>query len=52
LRFYYVGADGQQVNYRFAGPNGFLTDYQSFLTQQPSRYSWQALQAAEVLTPP
>jgi hypothetical protein len=45
LRFYYVGADGQQVNCRFAGPNGFLT-------QQPSRYSWQALQAAEVLTPP
>jgi CRP-like cAMP-binding protein len=36
LRLYYVGANGQPVNCRFAGPNGFLTDYQSFLTQQPS----------------
>ena len=52
LRLYYVGADGHEVNCRFAGPNGFLTDYQSFLTQQPSRYSWQAVHAAEVLALP
>lgn len=52
LRLYYVGPDGHEVNCRFAGPNGFLTDYQSFLTQQPSRYSWQALQAAELLALP
>lgn len=52
LRLYYVGADGQEVNCRFAGPNGFATDYQSFLTQQPSRYGWQAVQAAEVLALP
>ena len=49
---YYVGADGHEVNYRFAGANGFLTDFQSFLTQQPSRYAWQAVRAAEVLALP
>ncbi|AMJ67792.1 Crp/Fnr family transcriptional regulator [Hymenobacter sp. PAMC 26628] len=52
LRMYYVGPDGHEVNCRFAGAAGFLTDYQSFLTQQPSRYFWQALQPAEVLVLP
>ena len=52
FRFYYVGADGHEVNCRFAGAGGFLTDFQSFLTQQPSRYAWQAVQAAEVLVLP
>lgn len=52
LRMYYVGADGHEVNCRFAGANTFLTDFQSFLTQQPARYGWQAVQAAEVLALP
>lgn len=49
LRMYYTDPEGHVVNCRFAGPNGFLTDYQSFLTQQPSRYGWQALHATEVI---
>jgi len=52
FRMYYLDADGHEINCRFAGPAGFLTDYQSFLTQQPARYSWQALHAAEVLVLP
>ncbi|WP_223649969.1 Crp/Fnr family transcriptional regulator [Hymenobacter psoromatis] len=52
FRMYYVGPDGHEVNCRFTGANGFLTDFQSFLTQQPSRYAWQAVQAAEVLALP
>ena len=52
FRMYYLDADGREINCRFAGPAGFLTDYQSFITQQPARYSWQALQRAEVLTLP
>lgn len=52
FRMYYLSTEGQEVNCRFAGEQGFLTDYQSFLTQEPSRYSWQALQAAEVLAVP
>ncbi|MEJ7666714.1 MAG: SDR family NAD(P)-dependent oxidoreductase [Hymenobacter sp.] len=52
FRMYYVGPDGHEVNCRFAGANGFLTDFQSFLTQQPSRYVWQALQNADVLALP
>lgn len=49
LRFYYVDAEGQEVNCRFAAAPAFLTDFQSFLAQQPSRYYWQALEASEVL---
>ncbi len=49
LRLYYVDAEGKEVNARFAVAPGFLTDFQSFLTQRPSRYAWQALQASEVL---
>lgn len=49
LRFYYLDAAGREVNVRFAAAPGFLTDFQSFLSQQPSRYAWQALQASEVL---
>jgi len=52
FRMYYVGADGHEVNCRFAGPDAFLTDYLSFLTQQPSRYCWQAVHPAEVLVLP
>ncbi|WP_205704314.1 Crp/Fnr family transcriptional regulator [Hymenobacter sp. UV11] len=52
FRMYYRSSEGHEVNCRFARANGFLTDYQSFLTQQPSRYSWQAVQAAEVLALP
>lgn len=52
FRMYYLSTEGHEVNCRFAGANGFLTDYQSFLAQQPSRYSWQAVQAAEVLALP
>lgn len=49
LRLYYVDAEGREVNCRFTAAPGFLTDFQSFLSQQPSRYYWQALQASEVL---
>ena len=49
LRLYYVDARGHEVNCRFTAAPGFLTDFQSFLSQQPSRYYWQALQATEVL---
>lgn len=33
FRMYYVGVDGREANCRFAGSGGFLTDFQSFLTQ-------------------
>lgn len=49
LRLYYVDAAGHEVNCRFTAAPGFLTDFQSFLSQQPSRYYWQALEASEVL---
>lgn len=52
FRMYYLDADGHEINCRFAGPDGFLTDYQSFIAQRPARYSWQALQVAEVLVLP
>jgi CRP-like cAMP-binding protein len=52
FRMYYVDKDGNEINYRFTDKNNFLTDFQSFLTQKPSHFYWQAMQDAEVLVLP
>ncbi len=49
FRMYHVNAEGNEINHRFADQHNFMVDYQSFLTQKPSNYYWQALQDAEVL---
>ncbi len=49
FRMYYVDPKGNQINYRFTVEGNFLVDFQSFLTQKPSRYYWQAMQDARVL---
>ena len=49
LRMYYVDLEGTERNYRFTSENNFLVDFQSFLTQQPSRYYWQAMKDAELI---
>ncbi len=49
FRMYYVDPKGNQINYRFTGEGNFLVDFQSFLTQKPSGYYWQAMQDAQVL---
>lgn len=49
FRMYYVDFEGNEINYRFTDKNNFLVDFQSFLTQKPSRYYWQAMHDSELL---
>lgn len=49
FRTYYL-ADGTEINTHFVFENEFVTDYDSFLHQKPSRYNIQALEPTEVVT--
>ncbi|RKR84077.1 CRP-like cAMP-binding protein [Mucilaginibacter gracilis] len=49
FRMFYVDLEGNEINNRFTGADNFIVDFQSFLTQMPSRYYWQAMQDSEVL---
>ena len=46
----YCLADGKEINTHFAFENEFVTDYDSFLQNKPSRYFIQALEDAEIVT--
>jgi CRP-like cAMP-binding protein len=48
FRMFYVDYDGNEINYRFTQKDNFLVDFQSFLTQRPSHFFWQAMQEAEL----
>ncbi len=52
VRMYYIDFDGSEINYRFTDKHHFFVDFQSLLTQQPSRYYWQALQNTEFFVLP
>lgn len=49
VRMYYLDESGHEISYRFTEPGHFFVDFQSFLTQKPSRYYWQALQDSQIL---
>ena len=49
FRMFYVDMEGNEINNRFTAADNFIVDFQSFLTQMPSRYYWQAMQDSEVL---
>jgi CRP/FNR family transcriptional regulator, anaerobic regulatory protein len=49
FRTYYL-SDGKEINTHFAFENEFVTDYDSFLQEKPSRYFIQALEDAEIVT--
>ncbi|MGF1637073.1 MAG: Crp/Fnr family transcriptional regulator [Cyclobacteriaceae bacterium] len=49
FRTYYL-ADGKEINTHFAFENEFVTDYDSFLQEKPSRYFIQALENSEIVT--
>ena len=50
FRMFYVDLEGNEVNTRFTSENNFIVDFQSFLTQKPSRYYWQAMADAVLLS--
>lgn len=52
LRMYYIDREGNEINYRFTDKNNFLVDFQSFLTQKPSRFFWKAEEDSELLALP
>ncbi len=52
FRMFYVDHDGNEINYRFTDKSNFLVDFQSFLTQKPSHFYWQAMQDAELFALP
>ncbi|MET3982084.1 CRP-like cAMP-binding protein [Mucilaginibacter sp. UYP25] len=49
FRMYYVDLEGNEINCRFTTKNNFLVDFQSFLSQQQSRYYWQAMEDSELM---
>ena len=49
FRTYYL-SDGKEINTHFAFENEFVTDYDSFLQEKPSKYFIQALENAEIVT--
>lgn len=52
FRMFYIDHEGNEINYRFTGANNFLVDFQSFLTQRPSHFYWQAMEDAELFALP
>ncbi len=49
FRTFYL-SDGKEINTHFVFENEFVTDYDSFLSEKPSRYAIQALEDAEIVT--
>lgn len=49
FRTYYL-SDGKEINTHFAFENEFVTDYDSFLQEKPSKYFIQTLEDAEIVT--
>lgn len=50
VRLYFVSPEGAQINRRFMFEDSFAVDFQSFLTQQPSRYYLQAMEDTSLLS--
>ncbi|MBI3260638.1 MAG: Crp/Fnr family transcriptional regulator [Ignavibacteriae bacterium] len=46
---YYHEKDGNEYSTNFTFENGFATDYDSFLTRQPSHYSFSALEPTDII---
>jgi len=50
LRMYFVDMEGNEINCRFIDEHQFVLDCDSFITQTPSKYYWQAMQDSELLS--
>ena len=50
LRMFYVTAEGKEINIEFFFENDFVTSYQSFIQQRPSKYYLQAITPCELIT--
>ena len=52
VRMFFVNLSGSEVNYRFTYHKTFFVDFQSFLTEQPTHFFWQAMEESEFLVLP
>lgn len=52
FRMFYVNFGGEETNYRFAGKDNFVVDFQSFILQKPSHFYWQAMQDSDLVVLP
>ncbi|MFP4557138.1 MAG: Crp/Fnr family transcriptional regulator [Bacteroidales bacterium] len=48
-RTFFLNAKGNECTFHFAMENGFITDYESFLSKQPAYFSIQALEPVEAV---
>ncbi|NVO01371.1 MAG: Crp/Fnr family transcriptional regulator [Bacteroidetes bacterium] len=49
FRIYYL-SEGKEINTKFIFENQFITDYNSFLQEKPSKYFIEALEKSEIVT--
>ncbi len=50
LRMFYIAEDGKEINVQFFFEDDFVASYQSFITQNKSKYYIQALEDCELIT--
>ena len=48
-RTFFLNSKGDECTFHFAMENGFITDYESFLSKQPAYFSIQALEPVEAV---
>ncbi len=48
-RTFFINSKGDECTFHFAMENGFITDYESFLSKQPAYFSIQALEPVEAV---
>jgi CRP-like cAMP-binding protein len=49
IRSYYTDKDGNEITVRFYAENDYATHYTAFITQQPSKYTFQCLENTELV---
>jgi CRP-like cAMP-binding protein len=49
IRGYYINDEGNELNTRFVKEGGFVTHYKAFISQEPSKYYFRAVESCELL---
>ncbi len=49
IRSYYTDQHGNEITVRFYAENDYATHYTAFITQQPSKYTFQCLETTELV---
>lgn len=52
FRMFYIDHEGNEINYRFTDENKFFVDFQSFLSQKPCHFYWQAMEDSQLYALP